>query len=93
MVAELLQYLTEVLLMVFLILGVDDEVVDVGCHELVHFLLEDVVDEALEGRGCVGQAKGQHKESEGAVASAKGRLVLVPGADAHLMITGAHVES
>ena len=64
--------------------GVDDDVVDVDCAELV-ILLEEEIHGPLEYGGRVAEAKGHDAELEGAVAGLEGGAFAVLGDDLDLV--------
>ena len=56
------------LLMVSGFIGrVDKDIIKVDNHTNIEHICEDVVHEALEGSGCIGQAKGHHHPLKGSI--------------------------
>ena len=82
--AEFGKHQAEVLLVVGLGAGVDDDVVDVDCAELV-ILLEKEIHSPLESGGRVAEAKGHDAELEGAIAGLEGGAFAVLGDDLDLV--------
>ena len=64
--------------------GVDDDVVNVDCAELV-ILLEKEIHSPLESGGRVAEAKGHDAELEGAIAGLEGGAFAVLGDDLDLV--------
>jgi hypothetical protein len=92
MVLEELEGGGEVAGMVFLVLGEDKDVVEVDDDEVVKVGAEDIVHEALEGGGGVGEAEGHDRVFEVAVAGAEGGLVDVLFGDPDLVIAVPEVD-
>ena len=65
------------LLMLFLGVGENENIVKVDYIEDVNITTERTVDIGLEGSRGIGQTKGYHKVFEVAISRAKGRLPLV----------------
>ena len=58
------EYLSDMFDVLFRVLGVDEDVVEVDDHERVEEVREDVVHEVLEGGGCICEPKGHHTPLE-----------------------------
>ena len=58
------EYLSDMFDMLFRVLGVDEDVVEVDNHEHVEEVREDVVHEVLESGGCICEPKGHHTPLE-----------------------------
>ena len=82
----------EVLEVLILGLGVDQNIVEVHDDKLVEEGLEDALHEAHEGGGGIGEAEGHDGEFIAAVAGLEGGLVYVIGVDAALMVAGPEVK-
>ena len=61
---EPLEHLSDMFDMLFRVLGVDEDVVEVDDHEHVKEVREDVVHEVLEGGRCICEPKGHHTPLE-----------------------------
>ena len=58
------EYLSDMFDVLFRVLGVDEDVIEVDDHERVEEVGEDVVHEVLEGGGCICEPKGHHTPLE-----------------------------
>ena len=82
----------EVVLVLFDSFGVDQNVVEKNNHVGVEVLAEDVVHEALEGGGGIGEAEGDDGEIVVAVPRSKGGLLDVGLLDADLVVALAEIN-
>ena len=58
------EYLSDMFDMLFRVLGVDEDVVEVDDHEHVKEVGEDVIHEVLESGRCICEPKGHHTPLE-----------------------------
>jgi hypothetical protein len=65
----------------FLVLGKDQNVIQIDHDKFVHVLLEDIIHLMLKDCGCIGEAKGHDRVFEVAVACAKSYLPFITGAN------------
>ncbi len=75
-----------------LILGVDEDVIEVHYDKNIELLYQNLVDVALECDRCVSQSKRYYLVLEMAIASLEGRLLFVAFPDSHSMVNIGQVE-
>jgi hypothetical protein len=74
------------------VLGVDQNVIQVNDHKFINKGAEDIVHEAHEGGGSIGEAKGKNQEFITSKTSLERSLVDVIGMDPGLMITRPEIK-
>jgi hypothetical protein len=87
-----LQDSTNMLLMLFECLTVDEDIIDKDYHESIEVLAEGLVHQMHEGRGRIGETKWQHEKLIMTITSAKCSLRYITRIDADLMVAGAEID-
>ena len=86
MLSEALENFLDMVLVFFLRVGVDEDVVEVHQYTNIEQVAKDVIHEVLESGGCIGKSKRHYAPFEGAVASLESCLLFVVLLDLDQMV-------
>ena len=86
MLSEACENFLDMVLVFFLRVGVDEDVVEVHQYTNIEQVAKDVIHEVLESGGCIGKSKRHYAPFEGAVASPESCLSFVTLSDLDQMV-------
>ena len=92
MLLESLEYFTDMLGVLFQVLGVDEDVIEIDDHEHVEEIGEDVIHEVLEHCWHICEPKGHHTPFEGSVVGVESGFPFVTLSDLDQVICMAEVK-
>ena len=86
------EYLLDMFDMLFWVLRVDEDVIEVDNHEHVKEVREDIIHEVLESSRCICEPKGHHTPFKGSVSGAECGLLFITLSDTDQVICVLEVE-
>ena len=86
MLSEALENFSDMALVFFLRVGVDEYVIEVHQYTNIEQVAEDVIHEALESSGCIGESERHYMPFKGAIASLESCLPFVALSDSDQMV-------
>ena len=86
MLLEVSENFSDMALVFFLGVGVDEDVIEVHQYTNIEQVTEDIIHEALESSGCVGESERHYAPFEGALASPESHLPFVALLDLDQMV-------
>ena len=92
MLLEVSENFSDMALVFFLRVGVDEYVVYIHQYTNIEQVTEDVIHEALESGRCVGESKRHYAPFEGAIASPESHLPFVALLDSDQMVSVLEVD-
>jgi len=78
--------------MLFGILGVDQNVIQIDCHTHIQHVHKNAIDEVLERSRSIGKSKRHNKPFIGAIASAEGSFPFITWSDADQMVCMSEID-
>ena len=75
-----------------IVLGVDEDIIEIHYHENVELLCQDLVDITLERGRCIGQSKRHDLVLEVTIAGPEGRFPFIAFLDLHSMVSIGYIQ-
>ena len=86
MLSEVSENFSDMAMVFFLRVGVDEYVVEVHQYTNIEQVTKDIIHEALESSGCVGESEGHYVPFKGTIASLESCLPFVALSDSDQMV-------
>jgi hypothetical protein len=92
MLSEASEYFTDVFLVVFWVVWIDKDVIEINHNGYIEHVRKDVIDKMLESSRSIGQSERHNEPFKRAIASAERGLPFISRANANKMISVAKVD-